>query len=323
MTAIQRLSTGRSAQFADSGGGGLSAEDASWPKQFFSDASRLPGTQKVVAFTGVVPTFSGVQSGSWTYERGTVYSSNQGLGYYDLGASFSKVLVWVSGMEPSIQQAIMIGNQQPAGLIPNAYAEIWYEDYFSNKSKLPSTIKYEEWYTFPAFDFTNLNGGSTSRDESHAIYTGVGPGVASFGWDIGALHDEILFGLPIRPKGPDTGLFLSQTQPAGELPANAFSFRATPFGGNDYLLSDPGGTSNFHGYLCPDDASSRDYGMLMYYKFSTGDLQAYVKYSGDQQWWPMMKRVVAAPFQIRYFGFRVSSSSGVTNMTCPLVLRYQ
>ena len=137
MAATARSGSGASAEFGATGpqgnqgfqgfqgsaggGGTLTAEDASWPKQFFSDAGRLPGTQKKLAFTGVWPTFDGVPVGSYSYQRGVAFSPGAALGYYDLGSSFTKVLVWNASQFQN-QFAYMLGNVLPTNAVPDSYA---------------------------------------------------------------------------------------------------------------------------------------------------------------------------------------------------------
>lgn len=111
------------------GGGGASAQDfidASWDKKFFSDAGFLPST-KIFEYTGTPPALSGTPSGSFTREPGALRAGGAAIGYYDLGAAKSKILIVLGQISKFSSNHLSIGltGTAPTGVDPTNSYSLW------------------------------------------------------------------------------------------------------------------------------------------------------------------------------------------------------
>jgi hypothetical protein len=96
--------------------------DLLWGKKFFSDESFLPST-KIFEYIGTPPAFAGTAgSASWTRDPGCVRPSTSGIGWYDLGAAKSKILIVVGNLlKLSNDIAVILSSSAPSGLDPDGY----------------------------------------------------------------------------------------------------------------------------------------------------------------------------------------------------------
>jgi len=96
--------------------------EALWGKKFFEDEGYLPST-KQFEYVGTPPAFAGTAgSATWTRDPGCMRPNNSGIGWYDLGAAKSKILV-VIGCVAGLgnQLAITLSSSAPTGIDPNGY----------------------------------------------------------------------------------------------------------------------------------------------------------------------------------------------------------
>lgn len=140
-------------------GTGLSASDASWPKQYFSSIGILTGLTQKFEFFADAPSAPTVVSSSWTQIPGRFYSAGEGLCYYDLGAVYTKVFIWTSGVDPTgTGGVIMVSHNAPVTDVPDGYA-MWKDSQ-------------QRMYAQVGGSFNQLGAAVTTR---------IGPGV---GWGL-------------------------------------------------------------------------------------------------------------------------------------------
>lgn len=105
--------------------------DVLWGKKFFSDNGFLPAT-KIFEHLGTPPVFDGTAgSATWTRDPGAMKPNNSGIGWYDLGAAKSKILlvvgnVWRLGSSNGFN--LHLTPSAPTGLDPDGYS---FRIYFS------------------------------------------------------------------------------------------------------------------------------------------------------------------------------------------------
>lgn len=96
--------------------------DLLWGKKFFSDEGFLPST-KMFEYLGTPPAFAGTAGfGAWTRDPGVMKASGGAIGWYDLGAAKSKILVVVGNfVHLSNHQYCYLTPAVPTGVNPNGY----------------------------------------------------------------------------------------------------------------------------------------------------------------------------------------------------------
>ena len=147
MASQQRTGTGRSAEFAqknnnvpsaandlvrlsDVNGGiaGVQIEVARM-KQFFANAGLLPANE-MFTYINTPPAFAGTPAGVIARENGcNRVTTGTALGYYDLGALKSKILIMIGGYQKisGAQPILLAGlaSSAPAGVDPNNTYSLW------------------------------------------------------------------------------------------------------------------------------------------------------------------------------------------------------
>jgi len=99
--------------------------DLLWGKKFFSDEGVLPST-KILEYLGTPPALAGTAgTATWTREPGTFHPNGSGIGWYDLGAAKSKILIVVGNLiKLSGSIGVILTASAPTGVDPDGYG-VW------------------------------------------------------------------------------------------------------------------------------------------------------------------------------------------------------
>lgn len=97
--------------------------DLLWGKKFFSDEGFLPST-KMFEYVGMPPAFAGTAgAASWTRDPGAMKPSASGIGWYDLGAAKSEILIVASTfVKLAGTIAVILTPNVPTGLDPEGFS---------------------------------------------------------------------------------------------------------------------------------------------------------------------------------------------------------
>lgn len=199
------------------------------------------------------------------------------------------------------------------------------KQFFSNNSVLPGTTHKEELYTWPAADFSFLNGGTNSVSMGRSRFAVSGnPGL--FGWDLGGLKTKILAIAHFRSATFNSGFFFSNTavvaaaEPDGsylfvtEANQNRFGVYKKAGGVYTVIASDTGLTQ-------AGTISQSDLGIAAYYNDTTDRIVVFVRF-GSEMWFPCIDFTDTTFTTMRYVGIRHSATSGVAWAMCPMAIYY-
>ena len=274
MANTQKLLTGRSSQFADSGGTGA---------QGFQGFQGPQGNQGLQGFQGS----AGPQG-------------NQGF----------------QGLQGNQ------GNQGSTGTGASMADTLLLKPFFTAQGLLPSTIIREDLYTWPAADFSNLNGGTAGVTSGRLRYTPSG-NPANLGWDMGASYGKTLIAVGgLRPESFAAGIFLSRTVggPVTNEPKDGFA--ALIDGGGTYLYKSTGGgaqilqvtETKLTSALAFSEANNA---MAMTYDGTT--VKIFVRY-GAEIWIQAISQADASFADFRYAGmfFSAAGTGNIMWAVCPL-----
>ena len=199
------------------------------------------------------------------------------------------------------------------------------KQFFSNNSFLPGTTHKEELYTWPAADFSFLNGGTNSLSMSRARFTVSGnPGL--FGWDLGGLKTKILAIAHFRTIGFNSGFFFSNTAvvTAAE-PDGSYLFVTEPNIPRTGVYKKAGGAyTNIAADtgICQSGLITEcDMGLAAYYNDTTDRIVVFCRF-GSEMWFGVIDFTDTTFTTLRYVGIRHSAGSGVAWTMCPMAIYY-
>jgi hypothetical protein len=189
-------------------------------------------------------------------------------------------------------------------------------DWFEAEGFLPANTVFDT-ETWPAADFSNLNGGTLSRSRNRAKFA-ASSSPANFGWDLGAARNEALLILPrTHPAATNFWLFFSATLPSGsEIPA--------ALTGVNELNSLRCGVGRFSGSghdsydVSEDPYDDAGMGLALHWA-NGGDLSVFTRSEGV---WSLSvsKSGITASTTVRYAGIRPEQSGTTSWFYAPLWL---
>lgn len=193
--------------------------------------------------------------------------------------------------------------------------------FFTAQGLLPSTIIREDLYTWPAADFSNLNGGTAGVTSGRLRFTQSG-NPACLGWDMGASYAKTLIALGgLRPVGFNAGIFLSRTVggPVTTEPKDGF-LAVMGTGGTFLYRSTGGGVQTLQVTEAALSSSlstaGADNAMALAYDGTT--VKIFVRY-GSETWIQAISQADASFANFRYAGIHLSApGSAVIWAACPL-----
>ena len=203
------------------------------------------------------------------------------------------------------------GDSDPLGL-----------DFFAHNDLLPSTTYKEELLDWPAPDYQNLASGTLSRVMSRARFLQSGnPG--NFGYDTGALRDEILAIAFFRGVAFNIGWSFSNVAvAAAQEPDGSYLFVTEPSISRMTVYKKAAGAftviASESTLFQTSGATIPTIGIAAYYKDTGNLLKLFVKF-GHEQWFPVIELTDASFTTMRYVTVRISGNAGnVAWICCPM-----
>ena len=195
--------------------------------------------------------------------------------------------------------------------------------FFSANSLLPSSTFKEELYTWPAADFSNLNGGSSTLSMSRTRLVTANP--QNFGWDIGSLKSTILCIIGgVRTRTSSIGVGFSDTLPsASELPDGSYLFNFEGSGPATTIYKRSGGAytslATDTGITAANTISQPTTGLAFYYDDSSNRLLGFLRY-GVEQWIKVIDITDTSFTTMRYVSIRSFGVATVMWAICPMAI---